>query len=176
MPFDVNTLPGGGALIVTGLIYAGVSAFVTGPVIGQRVIIKSGWAEQCKISLQAQISTKEPAPTFPPTIGCKSLFGWYGDQGAAFCRRYGDRFKLPFMDQLAAHQRRLKQARERRLTMAASSAPTRCACAASLTLEKQRVSFAIYAGSIRLITPTPIKNLRAALTSALHSPLCAQKD
>ena len=109
MPIDVSTLPGGGALVVTGLIYAGISAFVTGPVIGARTIQKSGWNAQCAAGLNTQISTDAPAPTFTPQINCRSIFGWYGDQGDAFCRRYGGRFKLPFMDQITAHQRALDE-------------------------------------------------------------------
>jgi hypothetical protein len=91
------------------------------------------------------------------------------------CTEHGNpEFKLPFQDQVQAQERALHEAKQRRLEMRAAQSGSRCACAASLTLEN-RTSWALYAGSARLVSPPDVVHLDAALTRALHSPHCALK-
>jgi len=169
---DGNGLPVSGGVIVAGIIYAGVSMFVTGPVVGERTIARSGWDQQCKIALKAEIVAQTPAPTFTPRLNCNAIFGLFGAQGQALCRQYGDRL-LPFTNQLQELETRKQAFREKQMSLAISQSKNRCDCAAALTLEQKRVPLALYAGSIRLVTPPAIKNLKSELISALRSPRCA---
>ena len=169
---DGNGLPVSGGVIVAGLIYAGVSMFVTGPVVGERTIAKSGWAQQCKAVLKSEIIVQAPAPTFTPRLNCNALFGLLGDQGQAWCSMYGNRL-LPFTNQLEKLQSRKRAFQQKRMSLAISQSKNRCDCAAALTLEQKRVPLAIYAGSIRLVTPPAIRNLKSELITSLRSPRCA---
>jgi len=167
-----NSLPVSGGIIVAGLIYAGVSMFVTGPVIGERTIARSNWNQQCKAVLKSEIVAQAPAPTFTPRLNCNAILGLFGGQGQALCRQYGDRL-LPFTNQLQELQSRKQTFQQRRMSLAISQSKNRCDCAAALTLEQKRVPLAIYAGSIRLVSPPAIKNLKSELITALRSPRCA---
>jgi len=167
-----NGLPISGGVVIAGVIYAGVSMFLTGPVIGERTISRSGWEQQCKAALKAEIVAQAPAPTFTPRLNCNAVMGLFGSQGQALCRQYGERL-LPFTNQLQELQDRKKAFRERRMSLAISKSKNRCECAAALTLEQKRVPLALYAGSIRLVTPPAIKNLKSELITALRSPRCA---
>lgn len=175
MPIETSNLPVSGGLIIAGLLYAGLAAFVTGPVIGERTIQKSGWDKQCIIALRKENVLRNPKPDFVPQLSCNSFFGWFGQEGQDFCNRYGDA-AIPFLGQINEHQRKLSEHRQKRLSLAATNAMSRCNCAGSLLLEKKRSSFAIYAGSIRLVTPMVVKNLHSELRTTLHSPLCKQRD
>ncbi|MBL4759225.1 MAG: hypothetical protein JKY32_16855 [Rhizobiales bacterium] len=167
-----NGLPVNGGVIVAGLIYVGVSMFVTGPVVGERTIARSGWDQQCKAALKSEIVAQAPAPTFTPRLNCNAVMGLFGTQGQALCRQYGERL-LPFANQLNELQSRKQALQQRRMSLAISQSKNRCDCAAALTLEQARVPLALYAGSIRMVTPPAIKNLKSELISALRSPRCA---
>lgn len=146
---DTNGLPISGGLMVAIILYVLASMFVTGQVVGERTIAASNWGRQCQTVLQAELRAQTPEPTFTPQLDCNSIFGMFGPQGRALCRRHGDVLKIPFVDQLQDLQRRKQELQERRFALAASKTGSRCGCAVSLTLEQQRVSLAIYAGSSR---------------------------
>ena len=114
MSFDTTNLPIGGGFLLAGLAYIGISMFVTGPVVGERTIAKSGWDARCQTVLRSELAANQPAPQFAPKIGCETLFGFYGEQGKAFCRYYGGQFKLPLLDQLEQHKRRLRELKRKR--------------------------------------------------------------
>ena len=146
--------------------------FVTGPVVGERTIARSGWDQQCKAALKAEIVAQAPAPSFTPRLNCNAVMGLFGTQGQALCRQYGDRL-LPFTNQLQELETRKQAFRQKRMSLAISQSKNRCDCAAALTLEQKRVPLAIYAGSIRMVSPPAIKNLKSELITALRSPRCA---
>ena len=170
----VNNLPISGGVVVAGLIYAGASLLVSGQIIGDRLIEKTGWNEQCRAGIRADIVSRQPIPSFTPRIDCNAIFGnFMGREGKAWCARYGNNIINPLGNQLDARQRQLREANQRRLTNALSKTTSRCSCAASLALETNRVSFGLYAGSIRLVNPPVVKNLNSTLVTALNNPLCS---
>ncbi len=168
---DGSGLPISGGVIVAGLIYAGVSMFVTGPVVGERIIDKSGWDQQCKAALKSEIIAQSPAPSFTPKLNCNAILGLFGSQGQELCSMY-DGALSPFTNQLQELETRNQAFQQRRITQAISQTKNRCDCAAALTLEQKRTALAIYAGSIRLVSPPAIKNLKSELTTSLRSPRC----
>jgi len=178
---DGNNLPVGGSILLAAVAYAAISAFVTGPLVAERTIERGGWQAQCRADLKdhllAEESASAPAPDIFPRFDCDSLLGLFGAEGRQICRRYGNpNFRLPGMDQVEARQKQMREIRRRRLDVAISNVASRCDCAAALTLETRRIPFAIYAGSARLITPAPVKNLSNELKASLRSPLCAGKE
>ncbi|PCJ82174.1 MAG: hypothetical protein COA52_20240 [Hyphomicrobiales bacterium] len=176
MPFDTNSLPLSGGIVIAALLYAGVSVLITGQVVGERTINKSNWELQCHAALKSEMIAREPAPTFIPKLDCNSILGLFGAEGKRVCRRHGNpQFNFPMLDQLNAQKRRVQALQQKRLSFAASKIGSRCGCAMSVTLEKNRIPWAIYAGSIRTITPPAIKNVQFELETALRSPLCAMK-
>lgn len=172
---DFNNLPIGGMTLVTALVYGAFSLAVTGPLVIDRTIEKSGWIAQCQRSLHEEIRASEDAPALTPQLDCDSIFGMFGREGRRFCGKYGN-FNLPVFDQLNDFQRRIQKQREARLDQAAEASAYRCDCAVSVTEEKNRIPFALYAGSARMITPTAVKNLSSELQTSLHSSACAAKQ
>ena len=177
---DGSNLPIGGSIVLAAAAYAAISAFVTGPLIAERTIERSAWQAQCRADLKDALVAEEnasaPAGEILPRFDCDSLLGMFGAEGRQVCRRYGNpNFRLPGMDQLEARQNQMREIRRRRLDAAIGNVASRCACAAALTLETRRIPFAIYAGSARLITPAPVKNLSNELRSSLRSAVCAGK-
>ena len=174
MPFDPQTLPVGGGVLVAGLIYAGASYFVTGPLIGERMIAKSDWSQSCEVSLAAQIETQRTPPKIIPKTDCSSLLGRWMPELNRLCQQYGNPdFGGPTVEVLRQQESQRQEAEARRLAQVAANSGSRCSCATAVFVEEQRVSLALYAGSGRLITPAPIQNLKSSLTTALHAPLCA---
>lgn len=172
---DFSNTPISGGLVFGLIGYAAISAFITGPIIGERTIKKSNWDQQCKAIIQTQLEADRPLPEFTPKMDCNSILGLFGTQGRQVCRQYGNpELKLPMLDQLREFQQRKNTFQAKRLSLAVSQAGSRCDCAISLTLEKRRMPLAIYAGTARLVTPPPIKNISSELLSALNSPQCTQ--
>jgi len=171
---DAGNLPIAGGALVAAILYAGVSFFVTGPLIGERTAIKAGWYGQCASRISAEISSANPDSLPLPKLGCEALFGFFGEEGAAYCRRYGDVFDDNILTQtLDRAQSASRAARENRIENAAANASSRCECALTTMLERRRTSFALYAGSLRLVTPPAVKALQSELVSSLNSPACA---
>ena len=136
--FDLQNLPLSGGLVLAVAGYAAISFFVTGPLVGERTIAKSDWAETCPAALNAEIlSQAEPAP-MTPRFDCNAILGWMGRDFQRVCAEHGNpEFKLPFQDQVQAQERALYEAKQRRLEMRAAQSGSRCACAASLALENR---------------------------------------
>ncbi len=178
---DGNNLPVGGSIVLAAAAYAAISAFVTGPLVAERTIERGGWGSSCRANLKDRLLAEEnasaPEMDVLPRLDCNSLLGLFGAEGQQACRRHGNfEFRLPGMDQLEARQKQMRKIRQRRLDAAIGNVASRCACAAALTLESRRIPFAIYAGSARLLTPAPVKNLPNELEASLRSPLCAGKE
>jgi len=171
MPTDFNGLPFSGGIVIAGLIYAGASMLVTGPTIGERVIEKSNWAPRCERVLQEAIILENPAPVSAPRPDCGSLLGaLFGADGAELCGAL-DGLINPIVGQIEAQERKLALANQKRIELAASQSSSRCSCAQVVVLEN-RVPWALYAGSFRLVTPSAVRNLDGQLMSALSSPVC----
>ena len=170
-------MPIAGGVALAGLLYAGVSAFVTGPVIGERMADKHvGWDRVCPAQIRAQIQADDPpAPSVPRLDLCGMLFGVYGSDGAAYCDMHGDHLNSPANQLIDRTNQQRQKAREWREDKAVSQAATRCECALTLTLERRRTDFALHAGSLRFVTPAPVRGLRTELATALNSPQCALK-
>lgn len=171
---DASGLPVAGGALAAALLYAGVSVFVTGPVIGARTIEKSDWSGQCARHIRAEIEADEPAPRKLPKIGCSAIFGLFGQAGSEYCRVHGHYFDNNVLTQtLEAAEKAKAAARKKRMEFAASRAGSRCECAVTLTLERRRTEFALYAGTLRLVTPHSVGALSSELKSALNSSSCA---
>lgn len=176
--FGDGNLPVTGGVTLTALVYGAISLFVTGPLIGERMIAKSGWEEQCRSGLVEAVRAEQRAsvPTLP-NLDCNSLFGsMFGAEGSAFCRKHGGDFSLPFADQLQAQKRRADDLVRRKLEGAAAQAGSRCSCAIAKTLTDERVPLAISAGSLRLVVPREVSDgLSVGLQTALGSRQCQMK-
>ena len=174
---DGSGLPITGGLFVTCALYAGLSLFVTGPVVGERTIDRMGWTEQCAAHIRAGVEVERPAAPAVPKLGCNELFGmWFGREGAEFCAVHGGVFAdNPINRALDAAEGAGREVQRKRMEYAASRAGSRCDCAATVTLEARRLPLAIYAGSARLITPPSIRRLGSDLDAALNGPACAMK-
>lgn len=168
-------MPIAGGVMFAGLLYAGASMFITGPVIGERTIEKSGWPATCASQIRANVEADKPAPPIRLPNLCGLIFGIYGRDGAAYCDMHGHHFDNPANKILGGIEEQKRKVHERRLAHAASKAGSRCECAVTTTLEAQRVPLALYAGSLRLVTPPSVKALSSELTTALNSPRCAMK-
>lgn len=171
-----GNLPVSGGVALPALVYAAVSLFVTGPLIGERMIAKSGWEAQCRDGLvRAMEAERRAATPALSDLDCWSLFGsLFGAEGQRFCDRYGD-FRLPFIDQFEAQKRRAEKLARQALERAADEAGSRCSCAIAKTLDEERVSLAIAAGSLRLVVPRGAADLKVGLQSALGSEQCRMK-
>lgn len=174
--FGDGNLPVTGGVALTALAYGAIALFVTGPLIGERMIAKSGWEEQCQSGLVRAIEAEQRASIpVAPDLHCNSLIApLFGAEGSRFCQRHGD-FRLPFTDQLQARKRRAEEAVRRQLEGVVAKAGSRCSCAIAKTLTDQRVPLAITAGSLRLVVPRGAADLQTGLQSALGSTQCRMK-
>lgn len=168
-------LPVSGGVLMAGALYVSASIFVTGPLVGQRTIQKSGWSETCQSELQAEIDSRKSPPRVIPKMDCKSLAGAFLPELGELCDYYGNfDFGGLASGVLRAEEKMKRELEDRRLAKAAARTGTRCACAAVLVAKDS--AWAIHAGSLRLITPPAVKNLDSELLQALHLPRCAERE
>lgn len=168
---DFGSMQLTGGALVAGLFYAGASMFITGPLIGDRMIEKMDWAHKCAQHISDEAA--QSAQPQVPKIGCNELLGmWLGREGTQLCGTFDE---SPLGQALQSTENAKRAMQERRLDYAAARAGSRCECAVSLTLENRRLPFAIHAGTARLVTPPSIKLLESELVSSLNSPSCAMK-
>lgn len=173
--FDMSNLPLSGGLLGAATLYAGLSLFVTGPLIGERMVEKFGWANTCAAHVQANAEAQRAEAAPVPRLDCGALLGSFlGRDGAKLCAAYG-----PLLDPIGRAQDAAEAAKRsfdrQRLEHAAAGVANRCECASATTLENRRVALALHAGSARLITPPSIRTLRSDLMMSLASPACALK-
>ncbi|ABS65498.1 hypothetical protein Xaut_0240 [Xanthobacter versatilis] len=173
--FDMSNLPLSGGLLGAAALYAGLSLFVTGPLVGERMVEKMDWAGTCAAQIRTAAEAQRPEATPSPRLDCGALLGGFlGRDGAKLCAAYG-----PLLDPIGRAQDAAEAAKRsfdrQRLEHAAAGATTRCDCASATTLENRRVALALHAGSARFITPPSIRTLRSDLMTSLASPACALK-
>jgi hypothetical protein len=175
---ESGTMPLAGGALMAALLYAGVSLFVTGPLVGERMVAKMDWPVQCEGHIRAGVEADRPVEATVPKFGCDEMIGmWFGTEGDRFCARHGDVFaNNPINRTLQAAEDAKREAQRRRMDYAASRAGSRCECAVTTTLENRRVPLALYAGTARLITPPSIKLLGSDLVASLNSAACAMKE
>lgn len=168
-----NSVPFGGGLLLTLLLYAGFSYFITGQIVGARTIqhhIK--WLPQCEKMIESRVRANQPEPRIPSNLNCKGLLGaLFGAQGQAYCQKYARQFE-GLINPVQKHLNDLQTQRQSHISSAASEAKSSCQCAVSVFLEQQRLSLAVWSGSLRLIKPPQLTNLHAELKTALRSKPC----
>jgi hypothetical protein len=172
-----GSLPITGGVLLAAALYAGISLFVTGPLVGERMVAKLDWGAQCARQIRAEVEAIEPPILSTPKLGCNEMFGFmFGAEGAQFCNRHGNMFSdNPVNRMMEGADNAQREAQQRRMDYAASRAGSRCECAVTTTLETRRTSFALLAGSARLITPPSIRLLESDLVSSLNTPACAMR-
>ena len=174
---DNGSLPITGGALLAAALYAGTSLFITGPLVGERMVAKLDWDAQCVRNIRAELEAIEPPIVSTPRLGCNEMFGWmFGAEGTQFCNRHGNIFSdNPLNRMLEGADNAQREAQQRRMDYAASRAGSRCECAVTTTLETRRIPFAIHAGSVRLITPSSVRLLESDLASSLNTPACAMR-
>ncbi len=161
---DLTSVPGVGGIAAAGVLYAGLSLFVTGPLVGERLIERSGWGPRCERGFAASIPPNVPQST--TSRDCSTLLGTiFGSDGLAFCHRHGA--------QLDAAGDLVKRYAPGPRGPALQSA---CACAVRETLDHRRTDFALHAGALRLVTPRPVRDLEGELKGALDSSACQRRS
>ena len=174
MPIDATGLPIGGSLFVVVAGYAAVSLMVSGPTLGGRIIERDGWMGRCEKAIVRSATQDKPelksVPQIPDCNSIMSLFA--GKDGRALCRVVGPLFENPVAGQIKRQNRKLVDAYNNRIAKGAANAGSMCACSVHVVLQ-DRVPWAVYAGSLRLVKMSELDNLDARLTAALSSPLCA---
>lgn len=173
MPVDLNGGVAGSALALSALVYIGASMYVTGPLVMERTIEKSGWVSQCERRLQDDMRRSQvPAPSVP-SIDCRSVLGAMGPEMRRMLEVLGGEAACEIIDQKKRQQELVEELKRQRLTAALSHADTRCRCAVSELIERKRLPFALYAGSARIVTPSAVRSLSSELEASLHAPACA---
>ncbi|MGS4884949.1 hypothetical protein [Roseibium sp. MB-4] len=172
---DFSNLPISGALVLSIAIYAGVSLIITGPLVADRSIKRIGWSQMCRANLNAEISARKSPSRVVPRLDCNSLLGVFSPDLRRVCEQHGNPdFGAPFTGIMRQQEAYRREAEEQRLSQAASQSASRCDCAATL-VASNKISWASYAGSMRLISPPEVSRLSSELTRALHSPHCQRK-
>lgn len=172
MPVEVSSLPGGGGLILSVLAYVGLST-LAGQMISERMIERSGWEVECAASVVAAARPTPRIKQHVPQMRCSETLGMFGRELRALCREFGD----PDFNGAARRteeeaRKKQKQLEELRLSRAAANAGTQCGCAANVHQSDHVVSWALYAGTARLISPPVITNLKTSLRVSLGSTQC----
>jgi len=171
---DTTSAIVGSSTFAAALVYAGISGFITGPVMTERMIEKDiNWPRQCNEHISAEIQQSQKPAIALPKIGCNTLFGWFGPDGADYCRVHGHLFEDNiFNSTIDAANNATEATNRKRREFAAGRSKDRCDCAVITTIDDQRLSVALYAGSWRLIKPAAIKNIRSELIKNLNTPAC----
>ncbi len=171
--FDTQgSMIGSGALIA-GLIYAGTSMYVTGPLVTQRLVEKSGWLARCERNIKQEIGTSQSMSPALPQIDCGAILRNLDPAMRRLIETFGGGVACQMADAKRRQQEALAEFKRQRLRNIASLAGSRCQCAVSTLTDTKRLSVGLYAGSARLIQPGIIRNLDGELTVALHGAYCA---
>ena len=171
MSLDTTNLPISGGVLVAAALYVGASIFVTGPLIATRTIDRSDWGRSCHANIHSTIAAqKTPAKVIPRT-DCQSLIGGFMPELGRLCQQYGNPdFGGGTSAMMREQERRRQEVEAKRLQALAASSASRCDCAASVFAQDR--SWAVHAGSFRLVSPPAVKHMKAELQAALQSPLC----
>ena len=163
-----------GSMVIAALAYAGLSGWVTGPLVAERTIENMGWEQSCTLSVQQDIVNRQPTNNFEPRVSCDNLFGHFPNEHKQLLDFFGMGAACSMMDQLNNQRDKLEELKRNRIKAAAAEANDKCACAVNTLIENKRTSIALYAGSARLLKPATFKNLEAELKASLNTPSCSQ--
>lgn len=155
------------------ILYALFSAFISGPIILEREVIKSGWHKQCQSTVKAEVIQSHPEPEFVPRIDCKTIFGGFGKGSSGLCELVGPLDII--LKQKYEALERAKALNEQRLQAKLQAAGSRCKCPVSL-LSERRIDVGLYSATARIVKPQLFKNLNSELMTALRSPHCAHRN
>lgn len=167
-----SSLPIGGSTLIAGLLYAGASMFITGPLIGERMVDRSNWSTSCQRVIANAAERENPSQPRVTVPICQLTFGLLGRDGQAYWDRYGRGMNGAVNGPLSHIQEQRERVRREALERATENSESRCGCAAAAALEENRVAFALHAGSLRLVTPPAVKRLEATLQASLGSGYC----
>lgn len=170
MSYDTSTLPFSPTLVLAAAGFAALSAFVTGPEIARREIERSNWSAICEAELQADLeATRTPQTALPERTDCRSLMSMFDPQLGELCGAFGN---VDLLAPAREAERAVREAEEVRIRRVATRSGSRCDCAEFVYIEEERLALALYAGSVRLIEQSPIRNRQAALSRSLNSAAC----
>lgn len=176
MAVDASTLPISPTFLLACAAYAAISFLGTGPMIAERMTARSGWDVSCKAALDAAIASERPAYEAVPQgsqLDCRSTLGVLMPDARELCDLMDRLPRIPDPAAQAAQARNAaKQAQNRRLDRMAAMSGARCSCASQVLREREAVSFAVLAGSARLISPPVTRDLQSGLVTALNSAPC----
>lgn len=164
---DFTSMPPVSGAMLSVAIYAALAVLVSGPMVGERMIARSGWAERCP-ELVAAAARQEADPPPLPGVDCGSLMGLVAPELRALCN--------PVDQMVGEVGRQQRELQTRRMHYASAGASSRCDCATGVALETNRTAFAMHAGSLRLITPQGLQALDSGLERALSGPICAARE
>lgn len=151
-----------GSAMMALLIYALVSVFGTGPLIGERLAQKRHWEWQCKKLVLAESTNNGDGALPSQACGMASILG------PGWSKLCSD-VTAPIE---ALKQQQLHNARRAMLPKAKS----RCGCAVNEFIAKNRISLGLMAGSLTVISPASVSsNIDAELQSGLRSSACSMK-
>lgn len=160
----------GSSAILTVLGVAAFSAYVSGPLIIERLSQKMNWRDECIENVEREIRITTPQAPAMPRMSCNSAMRMAGRDLAELARAFG----IDQACQSLEYQIELKEFNaQERLSAKLESAPSRCECAVSRMISEHRGAVALHAASARLVTPLPIQNLTSEFTASLNSPSCA---
>lgn len=172
MSFNTSDLPISGGVLLAGVIYIGVSLFVTGPMVATRTIEKSDWKHVCNDGITSAIEAQRTPLKVIPRTDCRSLLGGFMPELGNLCDQYGNPdFGGSTAQVLREQERRRVEAEENRLAALASKSESACGCAASIVAQDR--GWALHAGTFRIVTPPSVKHLDSELHGALQSSHCA---
>ena len=167
-PYNSNLL--GSSAVLTVLGVAAFSAYVSGPLIVDRMSQKMNWVSDCIKIIEREIKLSAPQQPAMPQISCDSMLNMAGRDWGNLARTFG----LDQACKAVEFQADLeKQITQEKLSAKISAAPSACECAVSHTIDEKRGSIALHAASARLVTPLAIQNLKTEFMTSLNSPTCA---
>lgn len=160
---DLQSLPAKGGTLLALVLYGGLSLLVTGPLVGERMIVKSGWLAQCPALIEADAQQRS-TPLPQAAINCDAVVDLLAPEMRGLCS--------PLDDILVGIDQQRRDLEAQRLARATAGATSRCSCAAALVLEENRTALGLHVGALRQITPHGVKTLTYQLESALTAPSC----
>lgn len=167
MPFDTHGLPLGGGAVIGVIAYGLLSLFVTGPLVAKRTIEMNGWEARCTTNLSDTVRRDNQEQLLPEIFNCRAFARQIDPNSTELCGLF-DMLTMP----VEVERRRMQRLAEERTNSALAGVGSTCSCAVTLAVEEERVSFALHAGSLRMITPEPVSRLHATLDAAVRSPKC----
>ncbi|OXT01985.1 hypothetical protein B7H23_03345 [Notoacmeibacter marinus] len=173
MPFDITSLPVSGGVLVAGAAWAGLSAFVLGPLVAERSAETIGWMPQCERLVADDIMESGVEPELQLMLGCHDVLGVLPPEHRQILETFGLDMACEMVDAANDQKKRLADLKRQKLERAVAQAGSKCACAVSHMTVSKRWDFAVAAGSARTVMPSSVANIGASLLGSLASPSCA---